>query len=77
MNWITWAALLIAWPLVALSVAYLFGWCTREVESPENADGLVSPVVSYLRHKIRAKTPARATSPTKARREGADRRLPS
>jgi hypothetical protein len=66
-----WVAVLIGWPLVGLGVAYLFGRYIRGVESPENASDLISPVVSYLRPKKHAKTPARAraTNQTKTRRE--------
>lgn len=43
MTWITWVAVLIAWPLVGLGVAYVFGCYIREVESPENASDLIPP----------------------------------
>ena len=36
MNWTTWVAVLVAWPLVGLGVAYLIGRCIRGVESKEN-----------------------------------------
>jgi len=36
-NWMTWVAVLIAWPLVGLGVAYLFGGLIRGMESPESA----------------------------------------
>ena len=73
MNWITWVAILVAWPLVGLAVAYLFGRFIRGVESPENAGDLILPVVSYLRPKKRPNTssPAHATTHTRARREAA------
>jgi hypothetical protein len=35
-DWMTWAVL-IAWVLVGLGVAYLFGRIIREMESPESA----------------------------------------
>ena len=44
MNWTTWIVVLIAWPLVGLGVAYLFGcYIHRVAESPENSGELVSP----------------------------------
>jgi hypothetical protein len=36
MNWTTWVAVLVVWPLVGLGVAYLIGCCIRGVESQEN-----------------------------------------
>ena len=72
MNWITWLVILVAWPLVGLGVAYLFGRFIRGVEAPDNADDLVPPVLSYLRRNKRAKTSrVRPTTQAKARREAA------
>ena len=71
MNWTTWAAVLIAWPLVGFIVAYLIGCGIRRGRLPRNADGLVSPVVSYLRLTKRAKIPARAAE--EEQREAAGR----
>ena len=73
MNWMTWVAILVAWPLVGLAVAYLFGRFVCGVESPENAGDLIRPVVSYLRPKKNTKTSSHvhATAHTRARREAA------
>jgi hypothetical protein len=56
MNWVTLLVILIAWPLLGLAVAYLFGRFIRGVEAPENAGDLAPPVVSYLRRDKRART---------------------
>jgi hypothetical protein len=61
MNWPTWAAVLIAWPVVGFIVAYLIGCGIRRGRLPRNADGLISPVVSYLRPRKRARIPVCAT----------------
>jgi len=66
MNWMTWAAVLIAWPLVGLGVAYLFGRFTHRGEVYGNPGQLSPQVVSYMR---RAKRASRAAAPTKVRRE--------
>jgi hypothetical protein len=75
MNWLTLAAVLCAWTVVGLGVAYLSGRFIRAVEAPENAADLIPPMLSYLRPKKRAKTSSRerATAPTKTRRELASR----
>jgi hypothetical protein len=65
MNWMTWTAILIAWPLVGLAVAYLFGRFTHRGEAYGNPGQLSPPVVSYLRRAKRVK----AASQTKVRRE--------
>jgi len=71
MSWITWVAVLVAWPLVGLAVAYLFG---RFTHGGEVSGELASPVVSYLRHVKRAKTVSHATAHTKAQRAAAGAR---
>lgn len=70
MNWMTWAAVLIAWPLVGLGVAYLFGRFTHRGEAYGNPGQLSPQVVSYMRRAKRARAPARTAAQTKARREG-------
>jgi hypothetical protein len=70
MNWITLVAVLVAWPLLGLAVAYLFGRFIHGVEVSGNANNLAPPVVSYLRRMKRAKTIAQ----TKVRREAASGR---
>jgi hypothetical protein len=73
MNWMTWAAILIAWPVVGLGVAYMFGRFTHRGEAYGNPGQLSPPVVSYLR---RTKVASRAAAQAKVRREGsAGRRL--
>jgi len=70
MNWISWVAILIAWPLVGLAVAYLFGRFTHRGEAYGNAGELAPPVVSYLRRAKRTKSSSRVAAQTKVRREG-------
>jgi len=60
---------LLLWPVVGFAVAYLFGRFVRGVEAPGNVDGLVPPVVTYLRRNKRAKTSSRAAAPAKAQRK--------
>ena len=67
MSWITWVAVLVAWPLVGLGVAYLFGRFIHGAELAGNSNDLAPPVLSYLRRVKRAKTSSRTTA--KARRE--------
>jgi len=73
MSWITWVAVLVAWLLVGLGVAYLFGRFIHGAQLAGDANDLAPPVVSYLRRVKRAtKTPStasRTTSHTKTRRE--------
>ena len=71
MSWITWVAILIAWPLVGLAVAYLFGRFTHRGEAYGNAGELAPPVVSYLRRARHARNPSRAVTHAKPRREAA------
>jgi deoxyinosine 3'endonuclease (endonuclease V) len=71
MSWITWAAVLIAWPLVGLAVAYLFGRFTQRGEVYGGAAELSPPVVSYLRRARREKALSRAVAQAKPRREAA------
>jgi hypothetical protein len=69
MSWVTWVAILIAWPLVGLAVAYLFGRFTQRGEFEESAAELLPPGVSYLRRAKRARGAPRAATQTKVRRE--------
>lgn len=66
MSWVTWVTLLLAWPLIGLGMAYLFGRVTHAAEIP--AGELGSPVLSYLR---RIKRASRAAPETEVRREAA------
>ena len=59
MSWVVFLSVLVAWLLIGLAVAYLFGRFIRGVESTESSGELMPPVVSYLRRKKRAKTAAR------------------
>lgn len=70
MNWFTWVAILVLWPLVGLAVAYLFGRFTHRGEVYGNAGQLAPPVLSYLRRARHARIPTRAAAQTKGRREG-------
>ncbi len=65
------AVLVVAWSLVGLGVAYLFGRFIHGAELAGNAGDLAPPVLSYLRRVKRAKTSSRATTHAKARREAA------
>ena len=77
MSWITLVAVLVAWCLVGLGVAYLFGRFIHGVEASGSAGDLPLPVVSYLRRVRRGtKTPSRATGQTRTRREGIGGRRP-
>jgi hypothetical protein len=69
MNWITWTVVLVAWPLIGLGVAYLFGRFIHGVEVSGHPGDLAPPVLSYMRHVKRAKTSSRAATQAKARRE--------
>lgn len=51
-EWILWVAVLVAWPLAGLAIAYLFGEFARGAENPE--DATIAPTVSYLRRQKRA-----------------------
>jgi hypothetical protein len=69
MSWITWVAILVAWPVVGLAVAYLFGRFTHGGEAYGNDDQLSPPVLSYLRGAKRVRVAPRATAQSKVRRE--------
>ena len=64
MNWLILVAVLVAWSLLGLAVAYLFGRFIRGVEAPESAGDLIPPAVSYLRRNKRAKTSSRVHTTT-------------
>lgn len=51
-------SVLVAWLLIGLAVAYLFGRFIRGVQN-EGSTELAPPVVSYLRHNKRAKSASR------------------
>jgi hypothetical protein len=70
MSWITLVAVLVAWSLIGLGVAYLFGRFIHGAEFSGDAGDLAPPVLSYLRREKRAgKTSSRATIQTKTRRD--------
>ncbi len=76
MNWIALVAVLCAWLVVGLGVAYLLGRFIHGVEALQNPADLIPAVVSYLRPKKRAKTSlrARATTRIRAQREASNGR---
>jgi len=75
MSWITLVAVLVAWSLIGLGVAYLFGRFIHGAEISGDASDLAPPVLSYLRREKRGgKTSSRATIQTKTRREAVDGR---
>ena len=77
MSWITLAAILVAWTLLGLGVAYLFGRFVHGVEASRDASEFAPRVVSYLRRVKRAMTSPRATNATartKTRRVAGGRR---
>jgi hypothetical protein len=41
MSWMAWVAVLVAWPLISLGVAYLFGRFIGGREAPDNASDLI------------------------------------
>ena len=72
MSWIAWMAVaVVAWTLVGLGVAYVFGRFTHGVEVWGHADNLAPPVVTYLRREKRARASPSAAVHTKGRREAA------
>ena len=68
MNWMVLAVVLIGWCLLGLGLAYLFGRFIRAVDTPDNVNGVVPSVVSYLRRGKRAKFATRAPLPAQPRR---------
>ena len=76
MSWITLMAVLVAWSIVGLGVAYLFGRFIHGAELAGDPRDLAPPVLSYLRRVKRARTSSRATAHAKARREAAAGRRP-
>jgi hypothetical protein len=76
MSWMTWIAILVAWPLLGFGAAYLFGRFIRGAEAPDNAGDLMPPVLSYLRRDKHAKAPVtRETTHAKGRSGAAGGRL--
>jgi hypothetical protein len=69
MDWITWVAVLVVWPLIGLGVAYLFGRFTHGSEAFGRAGELAPPVVSYLRRSKAPRGASRTIAHGKARRE--------
>lgn len=69
MSWIAWVGLMIAWTVIGLGLAYLFGRFTHRGEVYGNAGQLAPPVVSYLRRSKRTKGTGRAAGSSKPRRE--------
>jgi hypothetical protein len=76
MSWVVLLSVLVAWLLVGLAVAYLFGRFIRGVENTQSSSELIPPVVRYLRRNKRAKAgpQTRVVLPqARARREPATR----
>ena len=67
-GWTTWVTVLVAWPLLGLGVAYLFGSFVRRSEGSEGADDLVFPKLSSVRSARGAKARQAATQ-IKTRRQ--------
>ncbi len=65
----SWVAVLVAWPMIGLAVACLFGRFTGEEEAPDKTSALIALVVSHIRRSKRAKTSSRATTHASRRRE--------
>src|SRR5881392_180379 len=70
-----WVAVLIAWPLVGLGVAYLFGGLIRGMESPESATDQPSSD-EHVRPKTRAKRRPRACANQVRGKHGTGHPLP-
>ena len=71
MSWISWVAVLVAWPLIGLGVAYLFGRFTHGAEASGRAGELAPQVLSYLHPAPRVRNPTRAITQSKGRRNAA------
>lgn len=69
MSWITWMAMLLAWSLAGVAIAYLFGRFTQRGEFGEEAAEPLPQGVSDLRRAKRARGASRAEARTKVRRE--------
>ena len=70
MSWITVVAVLVAWSVIGLGVAYLFGRFIHEVERTGNTSDLPVALVSYLRFgKREPRASSRAPNHAKTRRE--------
>ena len=70
MSWVTLIAMLVAWPVLGLGIAYLFGSLIRGAEAPDDAGDLVPPVLSYLRRDKRAKPSGMSEMPQAKGRGG-------
>lgn len=75
MSWVVLLSVLVAWLVIGMAVAYLFGRFIRGVETTQSSSELIPPVVSYLRRNKRAKaaTQTRVVLQARARREPATR----
>jgi len=72
-SWFLWiSALLVAWTVIGLAVAYLFGGLVRRAEVSEDTT-LAPKVVSYLRRHKRANRPLRPQTHVKIRRTAGGR----
>jgi len=66
-SWIVWVSVLLAWTLVGLLVAYLFGGFARRGKASESTT-FAPKVVTYLRRQKLAHKPHRASTEAKPRR---------
>jgi hypothetical protein len=71
-SWILWISVLLAWTLVGLVVAYLFGGFAHRGETPESTS-LTPKVVSYLRRQKRSNRLLRPSTHIKIRRASGGR----
>jgi len=66
-SWIFWISVLLAWMLVGLVVAYVFGGFARRSEASESMTH-APKVVTYLRRQKRTNRPLRPTTHIRVRR---------
>jgi len=71
-SWILWISVVLAWTLVGLVVAYLFGAFARRGEGPESST-LAPKIVSYLRRQKRSNRSLRPSTHIKIRRASGGR----
>jgi nitrate reductase gamma subunit len=66
-SWIFWISLLLAWTVLGLVVAYVFGGFARRSEASESTTH-APRVVTYLRRQKRPNRPLRPTTHIRIRR---------
>ena len=65
-EWFLWIAVLIAWPLVGVGMAFLFTEIVRGAHEPE--DATLPPKMTYLLHDRRGSEPLGASTSMRVRR---------